>query len=185
MNEVLKPEYGVDATQFRDEQALKSPPYQVIKRAQLLWRQAKRPADIVLAIDTSGSMNQEVTYLNPDTGKEQKETKIKLAEDAAKEFVDQLSDGDDLTVILFDDQALFLDRENPTITMTAKGKVEIKQQLTNLIAGGETALYDAVGMAQELLSGRGRGVEESSCSATGATRKARPRARSSRKNRNC
>ncbi len=155
-DDVLKPEYGVDARQFRDDQALKSPSYQVVKRAQVLWRQAKRPADIVLAIDTSGSMKEQVKFIDPETGKPRTETKIKLAEDAAKEFVDQLSDGDNLTVILFDTETQFLlSRDNPTRTMDDKGKLEVKHELTDLPAGGMTALYDVTEMAYDLLNGRG------------------------------
>ena len=96
VDDVLKPEYGVEAGQFSDSQALRLPPYLIIKQIRPAWRKAKRPADIVLAIDISGSMNDRVKVAGKDT------SKIKLAEEAAKEFVNELSDGDSLTVVLFD-----------------------------------------------------------------------------------
>jgi Ca-activated chloride channel family protein len=147
---VLKTEYGVEAGQFNIKQPLKIPPYSIIKEIRPAWRRAKRPADIVLAIDTSLTMNEMVKI-----GKETKR-KIELAEEAAKEFVKQLSDGDNLTVITFSDDAAFvLEPDNPGRKMDRNGKAQVADALTDMIAGGQTALYDAVDMAYTALENRG------------------------------
>ena len=95
-------------------------------------------------------MNDRVKVAGKDT------SKIKLAEEAAKEFVNELSDGDSLTVVLFDSGATFLlGPDSPSGRMDREGKAEVLALLDGIPAGGETALYDAVVMAYEFLEGRG------------------------------
>ena len=134
---MLKLEFGVDASKFKQETALDTPSYQVIKEARILWRKYKRPADIVLAIDTSGSMKGE---------------KIRRAEDAAKEFINQLSDGDSLSIILFSTEADFV--RNEPFVMSSEGKAEAIAQIQGLEPDGATAFNQAVNKGFSFLESR-------------------------------
>jgi Ca-activated chloride channel family protein len=134
---VLKPEFGVDASKFNQETALDTPSYQVIKETRILWRKYKRPADIVLAIDTSGSMKGE---------------KIRSAEEAAKEFIKQLSDGDSLSIILFSTEADFV--RNEPFVMSNAGKAEAIAQIQGLDPDGATAFNQAVNKGFTFLESR-------------------------------
>ena len=135
--DVLKPDFGVDAAKFKLVNALETPSYQVIKEARILWRRYKRPAEIVLAIDTSGSMKGE---------------KIRSAEDAAKEFIKQLSDGDTLSIILFSTEADFV--RNEPFVMSNEGKAEAIGQIQGLDPDGATAFNQAVNKGYSFLESR-------------------------------
>ncbi len=135
--DVLKPDFGVDAAKFKLVNALETPSYQVIKEARILWRRYKRPAEIVLAIDTSGSMKGE---------------KIRSAEDAAKEFIKQLSDGDTLSIILFSTEADFV--RNEPFVMSNEGKAEAIAQIQGLDPDGATAFNQAVNKGYSFLESR-------------------------------
>ncbi|MGC1723673.1 MAG: hypothetical protein WA746_32220, partial [Isosphaeraceae bacterium] len=81
---MLRPEFGVSPEQPR--KFLRPPPATAIRLIQDVWRQNKRNADIVLAVDTSASMAGE---------------KIRGAEAAAKAFIDLLGPGDSLSALIF------------------------------------------------------------------------------------
>ena len=123
---VLLPKYGVDHAMFSPDKVLKSPSYTIIKLARKLWRENKRPAQVVLAIDTSRSM--------------EKDDKIKKAEAAAKQFVDKLSSNDSLAVIFFNDDA----SRPQTFRMDPAGKKAATEEINDLIPDGATALYEAI-----------------------------------------
>lgn len=84
------------------------------------------PISFVLAIDTSGSMP------------------VGQAVSAAKGFVNSLSPQDQVAVVSFADQVTV---SQPLTTE----KAQVIQTLNNLSAGGDTALYDAIWQAADLL----------------------------------
>ena len=89
-------------------------------------QQGKTPLSIVLAIDVSGSMN--------DDGK------ILKARAAAKTFISELRSIDRVELISF----------NPTVTTVlpfTSNRLELNKALDGLVAKGDTALYDAVDRA--------------------------------------
>lgn len=93
---------------------------------------ARLPITIALLIDTSSSMR-----LNG---------RIDLARRGAETFVDSVAPDDRLIVLSFDD-ALKGEREPTTDRKT------LKQRLETVVAGGGTALYDALFQTAETLTG--------------------------------
>ena len=93
---------------------------------------ARLPITVALLIDTSSSMR-----LNG---------RIDLARRGAETFVDAVAPEDRLVVLSFDD-ALKGDREPTTDRRT------LKQRIASVVAGGGTALYDALYQTAETLTG--------------------------------
>lgn len=99
-----------------------------------LWQEVKRNARVVLAVDVSGSMNEE--------------NRIQAARDGAQAFVSALGDRDEVALLTFNSQVAW------PMPQTAVGPA--RQRLLGLIGGlfadGGTALYDAVSRAHESLT---------------------------------
>ena len=131
---MLRPEFGVSPEQPR--KFLRPPPATAIRLIQDVWRQNKRNADIVLAVDTSASMAGE---------------KIRGAEAAAKAFIDLLGPGDSLSALIFGAKVEWMSRD---IRMGPQGKEQAKRSIDHLIATGNTALYEAIDEAYQFLLAR-------------------------------
>jgi len=119
----ITPELGVDPNQPTN--ILTSPDADVIAAVQTSWQYVKKQGDILMMIDTSGSMEGD---------------KIDQARAAAIAFMDKMPTQNRIGLMLFSDQ--------PQMT-TALGLVEdvkgqISQHITNMKAGGSTSLYDAL-----------------------------------------
>jgi VWFA-related protein len=97
---------------------------------------AKFPLSIVLAIDTSGSMEAELDGV----------TALENAVTAAKSFMDQLNPDDQVGIVSFADEVMVA--QGLTTDLNAA-----KSALDSLIPGGETKLYDAVVQSVDLLNG--------------------------------
>lgn len=95
------------------------------------------PLSIQLVLDVSGSMD---AVVNPDTG----ETALDMAKQAVVEFIGQLAPGDRVGLIAFSDAAI---REVQASTNHA----ELLRRLDQLIAWGQTTLWDAVFLGMEEL----------------------------------
>ena len=74
------------------------------------------------------------------------------AEDAAKEFIKQLSDGDTLSIILFSTEADFV--RNEPFVMSNEGKAEAIGQIQGLDPDGATAFNQAVNKGYSFLESR-------------------------------
>lgn len=118
----LDAEHGVDPGQ--PQTVLEVPPANVIEGTQYLWQQSKRPVDLALVVDTSGSMAGD---------------KISTARTSLVEFIEQLSNRDRLQIILFDSQVSVL---TPLTTLADK-REELMRRVSGIIEGGDTSLYDA------------------------------------------
>ena len=94
------------------------------------WREYKRPADVTLVFDTSGSMRGEP---------------ITEAKAGAKSFLDNLGKRDSVGLVFFDSQAY------PVFGpfSLGEGKEKLQQRIDQAFAKGGTALYDAVAQAYE------------------------------------
>jgi VWFA-related protein len=97
---------------------------------------AKFPLSIVLAIDTSGSMEAELHGV----------TALDNAVQAAKDFLGQLNPDDQVGILSFADEVV-------VVQEITTDKDAAKVALDTLTPGGETKLYDAVVQGVELLDG--------------------------------
>jgi len=131
---MLSPEFGVSPEQPR--KFLRPPPAPAIRLIQDLWRLNKRHADIVLAVDTSASMEGE---------------KIRGAEAGAKAFIDLLGPGDSLSALIFGAKVEWMSRD---IRMDPQGKEQAKRSIDHLIVHGDTALFQAIDEAYQFLLAR-------------------------------
>jgi Ca-activated chloride channel homolog len=97
----------------------------VLDRVLRAWRQDRKPANIMLVLDTSGSMSEE--------------GKLDSAKRGLKVFLAQLSPDDRVGLISFNDQ-IFL---NQPVDPFSRDRARLLGQIDDLFPGGETAVYDA------------------------------------------
>jgi Ca-activated chloride channel family protein len=134
--DLLRTELGVDPAQ--PKRILKPPPNSAISIIREVFRKNKRPADIVLAIDTSNSMRGD---------------KIRLAEGAAKEFIGLLGEVDTLSTVIFGAEVEWLAKN---LLMDSAGKREAIRSIDGLVPDGDTALYQAISASHQFLMQRDR-----------------------------
>lgn len=127
----LDTQHGVDPRQ--PQTVLEVPSAEVITAVQELWRkEAKKPVDLVVVMDVSGSMQGE---------------KINAARKSLIDFISLLDDRDRLQIILFSDELVTLTPLSPL----GEKRQEVLQRVGGIIESGDTRLYDAVDMAYEAL----------------------------------
>ena len=114
---------GVDPTQ--PQRLLSLPQPRVLARIKQAWREDRKPANVMLVVDVSGSMNDE--------------DKIAHAREGLKTFLGQLSPRDQVGLMTFDSEIRML------VPMAPFSSVRgiVRQRASELIADGGTALYDA------------------------------------------
>jgi Ca-activated chloride channel family protein len=123
------PENGVDPRQ--PQTTLAVPSAATIRAIRDLWGQSKRPVNLTMVFDVSGSMRERNRMENARTG--------------AAAFVDQLGDTDRLTLIAFNDsQTLIFDN-----LQVGPNRERMKRDILSLIPGGGTALFDSIAFAIE------------------------------------
>lgn len=125
--------HGVDPQQ--PQTLLEVPDGPTLEALLATWRKTKKPADVVLAFDKSGSM----------TG-----APLEQAKAGAKAFLATLDPRDEVTLVFFDGTVY------PPFgpVELGKAKAELESRIDGISAGGETALYDATHKADELLTAR-------------------------------
>jgi Ca-activated chloride channel family protein len=115
---------GVDPTQ--PTRVLGLPEPRVLNRIRTTWREDRKPANVMLVLDISGSMNEESRLENAKAG--------------LKVFFDEVSPNDRLGLIAFSDQI------QPLVPLGARferTERRLRQTVQNLTADGGTAVYDA------------------------------------------
>ena len=131
----LDEQHGVDPQQ--PQTVLEVPSAEVVSGVQELWRQkAKKPVDLVIVMDISGSMQ----------GK-----KISSARASLLQFVDLLDDRDRLQIILFSDMMVPLTDLSPL----GEKRADVRRRVSGIIEGGDTRLYDAIEMAYTEIDANG------------------------------
>ena len=120
----LDRDHGVDLDQ--PEIVFGSASVDTIYAVQDLWQSARKDVNLVMLLDTSGSMSG---------------SKIGSARDAAIQFVEQMGDDDLLTLITFSDEPVFVVHH----AQVGAARGQAIQALKALVAHGDTALYDAIG----------------------------------------
>jgi Ca-activated chloride channel family protein len=123
----IDPAHGVDPQQPKT--VLEVPTTPVIAAIRELWKANKKHSRITLAFDVSGSMNEN--------------NRIKDARDGAKALLDYLTDDDAFALVPFNDRVL-IDAQ-PEALQTVRQKMQ--RGIESLIAGGGTALCDAIAAA--------------------------------------
>ncbi len=123
--------HGVDPAEPRT--TLEVPSVEVMDGAIALWKTRKKPADIALVIDVSGSMDQD--------------GKIAGARAGAARFLESLGNADRISLLTFNNQPTWA-RQSETVGTARAATIA---QVNSLFAGGGTALYDAVAAAHAYL----------------------------------
>jgi Ca-activated chloride channel family protein len=105
--------------------ALEIPPAEVLGRVSELWQAAKKPASVMLLLDTSGSMVGEP---------------LEKAKAGALRFIETMQPRDELEIRTFSDKIVRL----APVTKVADGAEGARQKIQDLFAGGGTHLYDVL-----------------------------------------
>ncbi len=123
LNSPISSEFGVDVNQPTN--ILKIPSGDVISEAQTSFDFVKKPAKITLLVDTSGSMGG---------------AKIENAKKALQVFVDKTSSKNQISLTEFNDDVQI----NVASQSLESGRNQLKGSISELFAGGGTALFDSV-----------------------------------------
>jgi Ca-activated chloride channel family protein len=131
----IKAQNGVDPSQ--PQTTLQMPSAAILEKVQSVWYLTKRPANIYLVADTSGSMGEQ--------------NKLTQAQDALNTFLDQVQgDRDRVGLVPFADSVY------GTVPLKEIGtqRDPLKSKVKALSANGRTALLDAVSFAYDDLQQR-------------------------------
>ncbi len=114
---------GVDPKQ--PERVLGLPEPRVLDALKRAWRRDRKPANVLLVLDTSGSMTQE--------------NRLENAKQGLAAFIAQVQPQDNVGLTIFSD------RIQPLVPIApVKGnRAELRRIVQNLVADGGTAIYDA------------------------------------------
>jgi len=124
-------QHGVDPKEPKT--TLEVPSVPVMDAILNLWQQKKKAANVVLVMDTSGSMNDD--------------SKIQNAREGAKQLVTLLSDNDRLSLLPFNSHYAWANQNLPI----KSGRDELSRTIDSLFAQGGTALYDSIDAAYQYL----------------------------------
>ena len=115
--------HGVDPKQ--PQTLLEVPDGATLEKLLAVWSELKKPANIVLVLDKSGSM---------------KGRPLEEAKAGARAFLDVLHDRDEVSLVFFDDVV-----QPPLGPYPLKdGKTQLRAAIDGVFAGGGTSLYDAI-----------------------------------------
>ena len=114
---------GADPKQ--PERVLELPEPRVLAAIKAAWRRDRKPANILLVLDTSGSMNTE--------------GRLKRAKEGLEVFFKGVEPQDSVGLTIFSDKIQPLIAPAPL----SKNRNELQTRVRNLIADGGTAFYDA------------------------------------------
>jgi len=127
--------HGVDPKEPKT--TLEVPPADVINSVLETWKKDKKSADVVLVLDTSGSMNEE--------------QKMQNAREGAKQLVSMLDDSDTFSLLPFSTRMNWAFQDLPVKTERERAE----QTVSGLFADGGTALYDSIDAAYKHLLDKG------------------------------
>jgi Ca-activated chloride channel homolog len=120
-------ENGVDPAQ--PTRVLDLPEPRVLARLKETWREDRKPANVLLVLDTSGSMGQEGRLFNAKKG--------------VQAFLDQAAPQDRVGLTTFNDEV----RPVLPIGSVRENRAQLKETVSGLIAEGGTAIYDVTAAA--------------------------------------
>ena len=118
----------------KPEIVFEQPSMEVVYAVQDLWQSSRKAVNLVMVIDSSGSMEGD---------------KIKSVREAATEFVKAMGDGDFISILAFDGMgSVRLLSEHKQI---GTDKSLITNTIAALEAQGGTPLYDSIGLGAQLI----------------------------------
>jgi Ca-activated chloride channel homolog len=129
----IDPAHGVDPLQ--PQTLLEIPDGPTLDALLATWRKTKKPADVVLVFDKSGSMRGRP---------------LQEAQRGAKAFLATLEARDQVTLLFFDRTVYPAFGPVPL----GKARAELESRIDGISADGGTALYDATLAAHDLLEAR-------------------------------
>ena len=104
---------------------LSLPEPRVLAKVKQTWRSDRKPANIALVVDTSGSMSEE--------------NRLDQAKQGLRVFLSQLSPNDHVGLITFNDKVF---RLSP-ISRFGSSRAKLLSEVNGLFPDGQTAVYDA------------------------------------------
>ena len=119
----ISAENGVDPAQPKRVLGLPSPP--VLDRVRRAWREDRKPANVLLVLDTSGSMNDE--------------NRLQRATEGVQTFLREVSPNDRVGLTIFSDRIQNLVPIRPM----RQNRQRLQSTVRDLIADGGTAFHDA------------------------------------------
>jgi Ca-activated chloride channel family protein len=120
----LDVEHGVEPKEPKT--TLEVPSVEVINGVLQLWKSAKKHSNIVLVLDTSGSMKDE--------------GKMQSAKVGARQLVGMLDDADTFSFLPFSSELRWSGQD----VTVKEGREQLLRQIDSLFASGGTALYDSI-----------------------------------------
>jgi Ca-activated chloride channel homolog len=129
-------ENGVDPSQ--PEQTLSLPSPEVLAKIREAWRKDRKPANVMLVVDVSGSMAEE--------------DRLNHAKEGLGVFFKQIQPQDRVGLTVFDDQV----EQLVPIEPFNQAEPMLKQKVNGLFADGGTAFRDATAEAFEKVDARAR-----------------------------
>jgi Ca-activated chloride channel family protein len=127
-------ENGVDPAQ--PERVLGLPEPRVLDRIRRAWREDRKPARVLLVVDTSGSMNDN--------------NRLGRAKEGLETFLREVGSQDELGLTIFSDRIQRLVPIGPF----ARGRQRLRDSVRGLVADGGTAVYDATIQGFDEVRGR-------------------------------
>lgn len=119
-------EFAADLTQ--PVTVFDSPTVESILAIQELWQSARKPVNLVMLLDVSGSMEGD---------------KIANLREAAAQFINQMGQDDYITLITFSDSVVIFAEH----VQVSQWRNQVTSTIETLQASGNTALYDAISVA--------------------------------------
>jgi Ca-activated chloride channel family protein len=130
----LDSQHGVDPQQ--PQTILEVPSAAVTDAALSTWREVKKPVDLVVVMDISGSMSGD---------------KIAAARQSLGQFLELLGDRDRVQIILFNNELI----EMTPLTPLGEKRTDLQNRIAGIVEGGDTSLYDAVNLGYDQLLSNG------------------------------
>jgi Ca-activated chloride channel family protein len=121
--------HGIDPREPKT--TLEVPSVDVISGILQTWKAQKKHSDLVLVLDTSGSMNEE--------------NKMDNAKQGAKQLLQLLDDADTFSFLPFSSDLHWAQQD----ASVKDQRPQLLQQIDSLFAGGGTALYDSIDAAYQ------------------------------------
>jgi Ca-activated chloride channel family protein len=121
---------------------LAAPSGQVVKAARDAFRAIKNHSLVYLVIDRSGSMDTRIM----DTERGEMRTRMAMAVESADLLANRLSDKDRLALVFYDYDVVYADLtpKGRPLAMTADGKEQLRETLSQVRPKGGTAMRSAI-----------------------------------------